>query len=702
MDSRVTRGESRRSTEDVLAQPVATLRGVGATLAGQLARLGVERIGDALLLLPQRYEDRTEIRPLGSLRPGEKALVEGTIELAEVAFRRRRSLLCRIADRTGSLTLRFFHFNAGQQQRLARGAMLRCFGEVRSGPTGLEMVHPEWRTIGPQDEPAERTMTPIYPSTEGLRQQRLRQIVGQALALLERYPLPDPLAEYLPADWPALGEALVSLHRPPPGADFDALVAGRHPWQRRIAIEELVAQRLSLKRLSLGTESERAPRIEDVDGRLPRLEAVLPFALTRAQRAALAEILADLGGTRPMHRLLQGDVGSGKTVVAAAAALAATSAGFQAAVMAPTELLAEQHYASFSGWLTPLGVECALLTGSLPAGVRAETLARIESGAVPVVVGTHALFQQSVSFARLALVIVDEQHRFGVRQRLELKKKGASGGTVPHQLIMTATPIPRTLAMTAYADLDCSIIDELPAGRRPVRTVVLPESRRAELVERIGTHCRQGRQAYWVCPLIDKSEVVESSAAVRLADELAAALPEVPIGLVHGRMKAAEKEAVMRAFKEGDVRLLVATTVIEVGVDVPRATLMVIENSERMGLAQLHQLRGRVGRGELESSCVLLYKPPLSDVARQRLDLMRRTNDGFEVAQKDLELRGPGEVLGTRQTGIVQLKVADLLRDADLLPDVIRISDTLLERHPERVDALIRRWVHGAREYAKV
>src|SRR5690606_7706735 len=483
---------------------VATLRGVGETLAGQLARLGVERIGDALQLLPQRYEDRTEIRPLGSLRPGEKALVEGTIELAEVAFRRRRSLLCRIADRTGSLTLRFFHFNAGQQQRLARGAMLRCFGEVRSGPTGLEMVHPEWRTIGPQDEPAERTMTPIYPSTEGLRQQRLRQIVGQALALLERYPLPDPLAEYLPADWPTLGEALVSLHRPPPGADFDALIAGRHPWQRRIAIEELVAQRLSLKRLSLGTESERAPRIEDVDGRLPRLEAVLPFALTRAQRAALAEILADLGGTRPMHRLLQGDVGSGKTVVAAAAALAATSAGFQAAVMAPTELLAEQHYASFSGWLTPLGVECALLTGSLPAGVRAETLARIESGAVPVVVGTHALFQQSVSFARLALVIVDEQHRFGVRQRLELKKKGASGGTVPHQLIMTATPIPRTLAMTAYADLDCSIIDELPAGRRPVRTVVLPESRRAELVERIGAHCGAGRQAYWVCPLIDE------------------------------------------------------------------------------------------------------------------------------------------------------------------------------------------------------
>ena len=702
MGSRVSRETPRRAHEDVFEKPVATLHGVGAAVATQLKRLGVERIGDALLLLPQRYEDRTEVRPLGSLRPGEKVLVEGTVELTEVVFRRRRSLLCRIADRTGSLTLRFFHFNAGQQQRLARGAQLRCFGEVRSGPTGLEMIHPEWRAIGRDDEPAERTMTPIYPSTEGLRQQRLRQVVGQALAIVERNPLPDPLAELLPSDWPALADSLVSLHRPPPGADFDALAAGHHPWQRRIALEELVAQRLSLKRLSAGTESERAPRIADVDGRLPRFEAALPFALTGAQRRVLDEILADLAGTRPMHRLLQGDVGSGKTVVAAAAAVAATSAGFQAAVMAPTELLAEQHFASFSSWLAPLGVDCVLLTGSLGASARAAALARIESGDVDVVVGTHALFQQTVSFARLALVIVDEQHRFGVRQRLELKKKGAAGGTVPHQLIMTATPIPRTLAMTAYADLDCSIIDELPAGRRPVRTVVLPESRRAELVERIGAHCRAGRQAYWVCPLIDESELVESSAANSLADELAAALPEVPIGLVHGRMKAAEKEAVMRSFKDGDVRLLVATTVIEVGVDVPSATLMVIENSERMGLAQLHQLRGRVGRGQLESSCVLLYRPPLSDVARQRLDLMRRTNDGFEVAQKDLELRGPGEVLGTRQTGIVQLKVANLLRDADLLPDVIRISDALLERQPGQADALIRRWVHGAREYAKV
>lgn len=692
----------RSTRHEPFERPIATLKGVGPVLAEQLKRLGVERIGDALTLLPQRYEDRTEVRPLGSLRPGERVLVEGRVEIAEVVFRRRRSLLCRIADRTGSLTLRFFHFSPSQQQRLLRGTRLRCFGEVRAGPTGLEMVHPEWRVLGEHDEAAETTLTPVYPSTEGLRQQRLRQVVQQAIAIVERTPLADHLDGMVPPGWPGLTESLVSLHQPPPDADFKRLLEGRHPWQRRIALEELVAQRLSLRRLAQGVETESAPPIKDVQGLLPRLRAALPFPLTGAQERVLDEIVADLDRTRPMHRLVQGDVGSGKTVVAAAAATMAKSAGFQAAMMAPTELLAEQHFASFSRWLEPLGISVALLTGSLGAAARGETLRGIEEGRIDVVVGTHALFQEAVRFKRLALVIVDEQHRFGVRQRLELKRKGENGMTVPHQLIMTATPIPRTLAMTAYADLDCSIIDELPAGRRPVRTIVLPETRRAELVERVGAHCRAGHQAYWVCPLIDESEAVESSAAVSLAEGLSAALPEVSVGLVHGRMKAAEKDAVMRAFKQGELALLVATTVIEVGVDVPRATLMVIENSERMGLAQLHQLRGRVGRGQLESTCVLLYRPPLSELARARLDLLRRTNDGFAIAQKDLELRGPGEVLGTRQTGVVQLRVADLLRDADLLPDVIRISDELLEKHPERADALIRRWVHGAHEYAKV
>ncbi|HEX7081195.1 MAG TPA: ATP-dependent DNA helicase RecG [Gammaproteobacteria bacterium] len=687
---------------DVFDRPVATLAGVGPRLAGQLRRLGVERIGDALTLLPQRYEDRTEVRPLGAARPGEKVLVEGVVELTEVVVRRRRSLLCRIGDGTGALTLRFFHFAPGVRERLVRGARLRCFGEVRIGPTGLEMVHPEWRTLAPGDAAADTTMTPVYPSTEGLAQQRLRRVVQQVLAIVEREPLTDYLADRLPPESPTINDALKGLHQPPPGSDFTALAAGRHPWQRRVALEELVAQRLSLKRLALGAEAEEAERIEDVGGELARLRAVLPFALTGAQEKALGEILGDLAGDKPMHRLLQGDVGSGKTVVAAAAALVAHSAGFQTAVMAPTELLAEQHFASFQSWLEPLGVRVVLLTGSLGSAARAASLEALAHGRAAVAVGTHALFQESVRFDALALVIVDEQHRFGVRQRLELKRKGKAGSTVPHQLIMTATPIPRTLAMTAYADLDCSVIDELPAGRKPIRTVAMPEQRRAELVRRVGEHCRQGRQAYWVCPLIDESELVESSAAVRLAGELEAALPDLRVGLVHGRMKAAEKDEVMRAFKEQRIDLLVATTVVEVGVDVPRATLMVIENAERMGLAQLHQLRGRVGRGELESSCVLLYKPPLSAVARQRLDLLRRTNDGFEIAQKDLELRGPGEVLGTRQTGIVQLRVADLLRDADLLPAVIRISDELLERCPERVGPLIRRWVRGAREYAKV
>ena len=681
---------------------MATLAGVGPRIAGQLKKLGVERLADALCLLPQRYEDRTELRPLGSLRPGEKVLVEGAVEMAEVVFRRRRSLLCRIADGTGALTLRFFHFAPGLHQRLARGVRVRCFGEVRSGPTGLEMVHPEWRVIGETDEPPDMTLTAVYPSTEGLKQQRLRQVVQQVLAIVEREPLVDHLADRLPATWPSINEALKCLHQPPPGSDFGALAAGRHPWQRRIALEELIAQRLSLRRLALGAQKDDAPLLADAAERLPGLRAVLPFELTSAQEKALAEIRADLAQPKPMHRLLQGDVGSGKTVVAAAAALIAASAGRQTAVMAPTELLAEQHFASFRTWLEPLGIGTALLTGSIGAAARTAAAKGLEDGSVAVAVGTHALFQQSVRFARLALVIVDEQHRFGVQQRLELKLKGKSGSTVPHQLIMTATPIPRTLAMTAYADLDCSVIDELPAGRKPVRTVAMSEQRRAELVQRVSAHCRDGRQAYWVCPLIDESELVESSAAVKLAGELSAALPDLRIGLVHGRMKAVEKEAVMRAFKDGGVDLLVATTVVEVGVDVPRATLMVIENSERMGLAQLHQLRGRVGRGELESSCVLLYRPPLSDVARERLDLMRRTNDGFEIAQKDLELRGPGEVLGTRQTGAVQLRVADLVRDADLLPTVIRVSDELLEGYPQRIDPLIRRWVHGAREYAKV
>jgi ATP-dependent DNA helicase RecG len=684
------------------------LTGVGPRVAERLAKLGVTTLGDLLCLLPQRYEDRTAVRAIGSLALGDKALVEGVIELSEVAVRRRRSLLCRLADGTGAITLRFFHFNRSQQQALARGQRVRCYGEVRAGPAGFEMVHPEHRAVRADDaEPGDR-LTPVYPTTEGLHQQTVRRLVEQALAVLAGSTLPDHLQPALDsralrgAPWPSLGEALRYLHAPPRDAATALLLAGKHPCSRRIALEELIAQRLSLRRSAAAARTEHArPRALPADRRAAFRQA-LPFELTRAQQTALDEIAADLGSSTPMNRLLQGDVGSGKTVVAAMAALIAASAGCQTAVMAPTELLAEQHFASFDRWLAPLEIGVVALSGGQTARARAAALAAVAGGRAAVVVGTHALFQESVEFLELALVIVDEQHRFGVEQRRLLKQKGEHAARVPHQLIMTATPIPRTLAMTAYADLDCSVIAELPPGRQPVKTVVLAEQRRAELVERVAAHCATGQQAYWVCPLIEESELVDSRAASALERELAAALPAVRIGLIHGRMKPAEKERVMRAFKARELDLLVATTVIEVGVDVPNATLMVVENAERMGLAQLHQLRGRVGRGSQASTCVLLYRPPLSELARERLGVLRATNDGFAVAQKDLELRGPGEVLGTRQTGIMQLRVADLLRDADLLPLVIEVSEQLLATQPTCVEPLIRRWIRGGAQYAKV
>jgi ATP-dependent DNA helicase RecG len=677
-------------------------------VAERLAKLGVRHIGDLLTLLPQRYEDRTALRPIGGLAVGDRVLIEGVIELSELVVRRRRSLLCRLSDGTGAVTLRFFHFTRAQQQGLVRGARLRCFGEVRAGPSGLELVHPEHRVVRADEPEPSTSLTPVYPTTEGLHQQTLRRAVDRALAVLEREPLPDYLAPLLAArtigdePWPSLATALKYLHAPPRDASTEPLLAGKHACSRRVALEELIAQRLALRQTAVAARTERAYPLPEAKAELARFRAALPFALTGAQQQALEEIGADLAAGVPMNRLLQGDVGSGKTVVAAMAALTAATAGYQTAVMAPTELLAEQHFASFDRWLTPLGVSVTALLGSQPARTRAATLATIADGRATVVVGTHALFQEHVTFARLGLVIVDEQHRFGVAQRLALKQKGAQEARVPHQLIMTATPIPRTLAMTAYADLDCSVIGELPPGRQPVKTVVLPEQRRVELVERIAAHCATGQQAYWVCPLIEESELVDSQAASALERELAAALPTVKVGLVHGRMKPAEKDRVMRAFKGGALDLLVATTVIEVGVDVPNATLMVVENAERMGLAQLHQLRGRVGRGHQASTCVLLYRPPLSALARERLKVLRATNDGFEVAQKDLQLRGPGEVLGTRQTGIMQLRVADLLRDADLLPTVIEVSEQLLAEQPEAVAPLIRRWIRGAAEYAQV
>jgi ATP-dependent DNA helicase RecG len=701
-------------------KPITALRGVGDALALRLRALGVETIQDLLFLLPLRYEDRTRVVPMGELMPGQRASVEGEVLLTEVAFRGRRQMLCKIADGSGFLTLRFFHFTAQQQAGLSRGARIRCFGEARRGPKGLEFVHPEYRRVDPGAEQApEEHLTPIYPSTEGVTQGRLRLLVRMALDQTRAGEPKDLLPPALLADargvaatgaaatdaaarLPSLHEALNYVHRPPTDAPVEMLLAGRHPSQRRLAFEELLAHHLSLKLLRQRIQSDPGWSLKSGGVLKSGLLAALPFRMTPAQHRVLGEIEGDLALEKPMLRLIQGDVGCGKTLVSAVAAAHAVEIGRQVALMAPTELLADQHAQNFRRWFEPLGVTTTLLSGRQSGKARVSILTGIREGHAAIVIGTHALFQESVEFSSLALVIVDEQHRFGVHQRLSLREKGAADGHQPHQLIMTATPIPRTLAMTAYADLDVSVIDELPPGRTPVKTVVLAEARRDEVVQRIRSACLEGRQAYWVCPLIDESEEMPYQAAEETAAALAAALPELRVGLVHGRMPPAAKEGTMRTFKEGRIQLLVATTVIEVGVDVPNATLMVIENAERLGLAQLHQLRGRVGRGTYDSSCLLLYRAPLSPMARERLAVMRNTNDGFEVARRDLQLRGPGELLGTRQTGLAQMRVADLARDADLLPRVQIAAETLLREWPENVAPLVRRWVGIAEQYGRV
>ena len=688
-----------------LGQSVTALAGVGPVLANRLERLGVRKIEDLLFLIPLRYEDRTRQTPIGSLRIGQRALIAGDILHAEVSTRGRRAFLARIGDGTGQLTMRLFHFSSRQAARFERGARLACFGEVRPGPQGIEMIHPEYQHLKPDtDAPTESSLTAVYPSTEGVSQQRMRALVGHALALLAR----SAPRELLPADiieregLPTLAEAIATIHRPAAGTGSDVIALGTHPGVRRLALEELLANHLSLRRLRATVRRTGAPAMQASRDAVAAFIESLPFELTGAQHRVLDDILVDLANAEPMLRLVQGDVGSGKTVVAAAAAVHAVAAGYQVAVMAPTELLAEQHRASFERWLTSIGLAVGHLSGSLGARERRETLAALEDGTIDVVTGTHALFQESVTFARAGLVIIDEQHRFGVDQRLALTEKSSDSGLTAHQLVMTATPIPRTLAMTAYADFDTSVIDELPPGRTPVTTVALPDTRRGEVVERIRAACAAGRQAYWVCPLIEQSDKLDAQAAEASHERLARELAELRIGLVHGRLASRDKETVMRAFKAGKLNLLVATTVIEVGVDVPNASLMVIENSERLGLAQLHQLRGRVGRGNEASSCVLMYRAPLSELARERLAVLRRTNDGFEIADKDLELRGPGDVLGTRQTGRLQFRIADLGRDRALLPRIAGIAAELARGDERAVDALIDRWLGSAERYAAV
>ena len=685
--------------------PLTALAGVGPALAKKLERLNLHRVDDLLFLLPLRYEDRTQLVRLGAVVPGERCLVSGEVLLAETAYRGRRNLLVRIADGSGQLTLRFFHFSRSQQAQFRHGVRVTCFGEVRKGRAGFEMIHPEYRLLRDGQDPAiNDSLTPIYPATEGIQQGRLRNLTEQALNAMRRAP-PD---ELLPAsirqelDMPSLAEAVLYLHRPPPDADVVLMTAGRHPCQQRLAFEELLAHYLSLKNLRALADTESAPALRGGQDRVDAFIDALPFRLTGAQQRVTGEILDDMSAAHPMMRLIQGDVGSGKTVVAAIACLKAMACGVQAAIMAPTELLAEQHWRSFSDWFRPIGLEPAWLAGSQKAAARREALAAIADGSAPLVVGTHALFQEGVDFHNLGLVVIDEQHRFGVHQRMALREKGVGEDGHPHQLVMTATPIPRTLAMAAYADLDVSVIDELPPGRQAVRTVAIPETRRDEIVERVRAACATGQQAYWVCPLIEESEVLDYEAAQASYEMLTATLPELRVGLVHGRMRAAEKERGMRAFKEGLIQLLVATTVIEVGVDVPNASLMIIENAERMGLSQLHQLRGRVGRGAAQSHCVLVYKPPLSAAAKTRLAVLRDTNDGFVVAQRDLELRGPGELLGTRQTGLPDYRIANLIRDAELMPRVQIAAERITREAPDRGTLIIRRWLGDAGRYGKV
>jgi ATP-dependent DNA helicase RecG len=682
------------------------LRGVGPALAEKLGRLCVHKPADLLFVLPFRYEDRTRITPIGGLLPGQRAVIEAEVELTEVVYRGRRSMLCRLSDGTGSLMLRFFYFSRAQQQGLARGKTVRCYGEVRKGPSGPEMVHPEYRVIRDKlSQPLEDHLTPVYPSTEGLQQGRLRGLIGQVLdSNMELLPDLLPAAVVSRQQLPSLTEAIGYLHRPPSDASLDELASGKHPAQRRLVIEELLSHHLSLRKLRQRTSKLRARPLNPEDELIKRFLNGLAFELTGDQRATIEAIRTDLAEGHPMMRLVQGDVGCGKTVVAAVAALIATAAGTQAAIMAPTELLAEQHRDNFARWLQPLGITVAWLSGSLKSAQRKNVYAAIAAGEAQIVIGTHALFQDAVEYNRLGLVIVDEQHRFGVHQRMSLMEKGAAGDCRPHQLVMTATPIPRTLAMTLYADLDVSIIREMPPGRQPVQTIALSDQRRGEVVTRVREALKSGQRAYWVCPLVEESEALSYQDVESTHSMLSEALPKARVGLIHGRLRAEEKEQIMKAFARGELHVLVATTVIEVGVDVPEATLMIIENAERMGLAQLHQLRGRVGRGDQASACVLIYSSAvkLSALARQRIEVMRDTNDGFLVAQKDLELRGPGEVLGKRQTGIMQMRVADLSRDAWMLPEVQTMAEEILSDHPQVIEPLIDRWIIKADEYSGV
>lgn len=704
------------------------LKGVGSRVAEKLSHLGINTLQDLLFHLPVRYQDRTRIVSIRDLKPGDEVTLDVEVLNCEIKFARKRMLLAHVTDHTGVITLRFFHFTASQQANLSPGTRLRVYGEIRWSKSGMEMIHPEYRRMQQTDSVVmEDYLTAIYPMTEGFSQQTLRGLVSQLFD--DNHRLQVVMEDYLPPEvierngFPPLQQAIAVIHKPTPDIRIDHLEQGQHPAQQRLAFEELLAHHLALRRLREATKRHSAPALRGNYSLQRTFLDSLPFRLTQAQQRVLEEIMKDLAQDYPMQRLVQGDVGSGKTVVAALAALRAVESGYQVAVMAPTEILAQQHLQNFHHWLDPLDIKVVWLSSKVKGKARETTLTYIRQGDAQIIVGTQALFQEQVEFSQLGLVIIDEQHRFGVHQRLALRDKGSVNGTddesddrftnnnamnkahsvvYPHQLIMTATPIPRTLAMTAYADLDCSIIDELPPGRTPVDTVVVSEERRDEVMQRVHAVCREGRQAYWVCTLIEESEALQCQTAQDTAQHLQQQLADLQIGLIHGRMKPSEKEHIMAAFKAGEIHLLVATTVIEVGVDVPNATLMIIENAERLGLSQLHQLRGRVGRGAQQSACVLMYQSPLSDSAKLRLQTLRQTNDGFEVARKDLELRGPGEFLGTRQTGLTQFRIADLGRDQSMLPKIGQTAKLLFEQYPEHISSIIQRWLGTKEKYGDV
>jgi ATP-dependent DNA helicase RecG len=680
--------------------PHPSLGGIHRATLAQLTKLGIARQFDLVLHLPLRYDDETRLYALGEAPAGQPVLVEGAVVGCEVQYRGRRQLVCHLEDGSGLLTLRFFNFYPSQVKQLAAGVRVRAFGEIRHGRAGPEMAHPRYRVVR-EGTPVSSALTPVYPATAGLAQDDLRRLIARALADCD---LVDtlPAALFEPLGLPRFDDAVRLLHNPPRGVAQATLAGRTHPAWRRVKFDELLAQQISMRvhyrRRKLAAAAALTPR-----GHLAQsLVARLPFKLTGAQNRALAQIRHDLAQPHPMQRLLQGDVGSGKTVVAALAALQCVENGYQAAVMAPTEILAEQHYNKFSGWIRELGIKTAWLSGSLKTAEKRAALESVAAGESAVVVGTHALIEEEVSFHKLALAVIDEQHRFGVRQRLALRVKGARGSRQqPHQLMMSATPIPRTLAMSYYADLDVSVIDEMPPGRTPVTTKLVADARREEVIRRVRDACVAGSQAYWVCPLIEESEALQLKTALETHATLAATFPELKLGLVHGRLKGAEKAQVMEAFHRGEIQLLVATTVIEVGVDVANATLMVIEHAERMGLSQLHQLRGRVGRGADSSTCILLYQNPLTEAARERLKVIFENHDGFEIARRDLLMRGPGEILGARQSGAPMLRFADLDADLDLLDAAREAATDLLRDHPDAARAHLARWLGGRHELLK-